>query len=172
MYENKQKVTFGIPKDGEVVLGDGTLVYVKPYLELTDMAVLMSEYMEEFFKDSPTHVIQAEYKLILALLDACTSVEIDEKTIGGLLSNFKVLEEIKSKIKNYGEFRALLKQTVEEKKEQKRLELSLGKQIESVVRFFTELSTLEITDENMANAKELVEILKDSPIKEILKKVG
>jgi len=128
---------------------------------------LTQVYLEEYFAKDQTRILESEYKLVYGIFDFCTDVNIESMTINGLLSNYKVWEEVKSKIKNYGEFRALLARTVEEVKESKRIEKSLGTVLESL---FDRLSGLLSTDISPESIEKVQQLLKDVEESKIFKK--
>lgn len=153
MLENKQQVTFKAVGHVGVSFQDQT-IKVKPYLSLTDQAAITAVYLENYFSDDASRVINSEFKLILAVLDFCTDIDIEKLSINDIMANFKLWKEINSKIVNYGEFRALLAKTIEEIKENKRIEKSLGNVVEKVIEFFNGLG--EISPEMLDKAKELL----------------
>ncbi len=160
--QKKQKIAF---KDGEEyaeVSFQNQKILVKPYLSLTDQIVLLEVCVEEYFSNDLSGVISSEHKLILAVLDQCTNIEVGEDTIPNILRNYKLWKEINSKIQNYGAFRALLNQTIEELKEKKRLEKSLGNMLEKVLDFVSGLS--EISPESIDKIKELLKEVDNSAI--------
>lgn len=162
----KQKIEFKETEYQEVGFGKYK-IKVKPYLSLADQMALTQVYLEEYFGKEQTRILESEYKLVYGIFDFCTDVNIESMTINGLLSNYKVWEEIKSKIKNYGEFRALLARTVEEVKESKRIEKSLGTVLESL---FDRLSGLLSTDISPESIEKVQQLLKDVEDSKILKK--
>ena len=97
MLDNKQKIEFKEPEYQEVVFGKYK-IKVKPYLSLADQIALTEVYLEEYFGKEQTRVLESEYKLVYGIFDFCTDINIESMTINGLLSNYKVWEEIKSKI--------------------------------------------------------------------------
>ncbi len=166
MLNNKQDLEFKEPEYQEVVFGKYK-IKVKPYLSLADQMALTQVYLEEYFGKDQTRILESEYKLVYGVFDFCTDVNIESMTINGLLSNYKMWEEVKSKIKNYGEFRALLARTVEEVKESKRIEKSLGTVLESL---FDRLSGLLSTDISPESIEKVQQLLKDVEESKIFKK--
>jgi len=166
MLNNKQDLEFKEPEYQEVVFGKYK-IKVKPYLSLADQMALTQVYLEEYFGKEQTRILESEYKLVYGIFDFCTDVNIESMTINGLLSNYKMWEEVKSKIKNYGEFRALLARTVEEVKESKRIEKSLGTVLETL---FDRLSGLLSTDISPESIEKVQQLLKDVEESKIFKK--
>lgn len=153
MLENKQKVTFKAVEYAEITF-QNQVIKVKPYLSLTDQAAITAVYLENYFSEDASRVINSEIKLILAILDFCTSIDIENLSINDIMANFKLWKEINSKIVNYGDYRALLAKTIEEIKESKRIEKSLGNVVDKVIEFFNSLG--EISPEMLDKAKELL----------------
>lgn len=161
MLENKQKIAFNDVEYVEVPF-QNQIIKVKPYLSLTDQVVLTEVYLEEFFSNETSSVIASEHKLMLAVLDYCTDIEVDNKIVQNLLSNYKLWKDINSKIQNYSAFRALLSQTVEEVKERKRLEKSLGNLLEKILGFFNNLT--DISPESLDKIKEILSEVENSTV--------
>lgn len=175
MLDKKIKIAFKEP-DG-VVLDRGILV--KPYLSRDDQEVLLSIYMASYFEESNiSHVLNAEYVLLVGIMELCTNVLVSEEGKDGksypsfqlneLLGDFSLVKSIRGAISNYGEFRALLKSTVEEEKEKRRLEGSLGKILsgfsDTALGFMDKISSLDLSDENLSNIRNTVGGLESSPI--------
>ncbi len=172
MTTDKSKITLTVPADEAIRLENGETIYVKPFLDISDMIILLSLYMGEFFQASPNHIIQAETKMILGILDLCTNIDTrDDFSLRAWMSNHKLLETIKSKIRNYGEFRAWLKVTIEEKKEEKRLSTSTGSQIEYLISYLQNLQDVKISGEDINNAKSLIEVLSQSGLGKAIQKL-
>lgn len=167
MLDEKQIIEFKSPSFQDVVY-EGTKIKVKPYMSLTDMGVVAGLYIENYFSESPSRVIQAEYALVTAVLEQCTNLEISEGSFEAFLGNVKLWDEIVSKIKNYGTFRALLKQTVEEKKEEIRIENTTGKVISvlsgKILGVIEQITSAEITPESIDKLKELLKDLESSSV--------
>lgn len=153
MLENKKEVTFKAVGHAEVVFQEQT-IKVKPYLSLTDQMAVLTAYLEEYFSPDASAVIRSEFKLILAVLDYCTDIDVEKLSLNDIMANFKLWKEINSKIVNYGDFRSLAARTIDELKEQKRLEKSLGNVAEKILEFINNLK--DISPEMLDKAKELL----------------
>jgi hypothetical protein len=154
----------------------GFLIEVKPYLSMTEQDELSKQYIEQYFDESPE---QAEFILLFAILDLCTNIMIfkDEERkvpaimLDDLLSNWSLIQQIRTKILNYSDFYARLQANV------RHLDLGKNSLKESILIGYAKISeilndlptylfNLKISDEDMARVKEL----SDSPIvKELLK---
>ncbi len=177
MLDNKQKVTFPEENYKEIPLG-GSVVKVKTYLSRSDQEVLTEVYLERYFSDKTSHVLDAEYSLMLNVIDLCTDIEmVEEKdgalsalfTVDNILSNFEFIKAIRDKtLVNYGEYRALLHKTIEEEKEKRRLEVSLGKVISSIYAKLSDLmdNILEFdsSEESLNRIRDLIKDAEKSPI--------
>ena len=163
MNETKQKITFKSP-EYQTLKFDIYTVSVKPFLSLVDQMAIMAVYLDEYFSGGQSRVLEAEYKLVLSVIDLCTNVDISELRIDSLLGNYKLWEEIKSKIKNYGEFRALLAKTVEEIKQAKMLEKTLGSAIEGLLEKLNSILTTDISPESIEKTKEMLKMIEESKI--------
>lgn len=162
---NKQEVIFKEPEYQEIKFGN-LLIKVKSFLSLTDQLSLTTVYLEEYFSKEEDRILKSEYKVFLGVIDFCTDINIEKLFIDDIFKNYKLWEEIKSKIKNYGDFRALLARTVDEIKETKRLEKSLGNVLESLFEKMQSVLNTEISPESIEKIQEL---LKDIDKSKILK---
>ncbi len=97
MLENKQQVTFKVVGHIEVSFQD-QVIKVKPYLSLTDQAAITAVYLENYFSGDASRVINSEFKLILAVLDFCTDIDIEKlssKEQDAVIKEGKILEQLK-----------------------------------------------------------------------------
>jgi len=169
MFEDKQKIDFPEVQVATIT-AFGQTVRVKKSLSLVEQGVLAGVYMEDFFSTSPSRVLEAEYKLMLAIVDNCTDVEVndDDNIINGLLDNYDDVEKILKEIKNYSKFRALLRQTVEAKAEEIRLDATLGRNLALIYAklqvFIEDLLDADVSDERIAQIKKMGEAIEGSPI--------
>jgi hypothetical protein len=154
----------------------GFLIEVKPYLSMTEQDELSKQYIEQYFDESPE---QAEYILLFSVLELCTNIQLFKNaertepslTIDDLLSNWKLIQQIRSNVLNYSDFYARLQANV------RHIDLGKNSLKESILIGYAKISeilndlptylfNLKISDEDMARVKEL----SDSPIvKELLK---
>lgn len=153
MLENKKEITFKPVSAADIIFQD-QVIKVKPYLSLTDQIAILTTYLEEYFSSDVSAVMKSEFKLIMAVLDYATNINVEKLSLNDIMANFKLWKEINSKIVNYGEFRSLAARTIEEIKEQKRLEKSLGNVAEKILEFVNNLK--EVSPEMLEKAKELL----------------
>lgn len=153
MLETKKEIEFKAVDAVEVTFGNEK-IKVKPYLSITDQVAILTVYLEEYFSNTNTGVINSEFKLILAVLDYCTDMDVEKLSLNNIMANYKLWKEINSKIVNYGDFRALLARTIEEIKEQKRIEKSLGNIAEKVLEFINNLK--DVSPEMLEQVKSLL----------------
>jgi hypothetical protein len=148
----------------------GFIIEVKPYLSMTEQDELSKQYIEQYFDESPE---QAEFILLFSVLELCTNIQLFKNaertepslTIDDLLSNWSLIQQIRTKILNYGDFYARLQANV------RHIDLGKNSLKESILIGYakiseilndlpTYLANLKISDEDMARVKELM----DSPI--------
>lgn len=161
--DDKEKVALKQPKIEEIDY-HGNTIKVKTYLSADEQNALINQYVEQY-ADSPN---QAEYILLIAVIDTCTSIQLFEDdattalTIDDLLSHWDLIEEIKSKIKNYEDFYAKLqmivnKITIEKNSLANTVQDGYTKLLDLINSLPEILSNLKISDEDMARVKEIVE---------------
>jgi hypothetical protein len=154
----------------------GFLIEVKPYLSMTEQDELSKQYIEQYFDESPE---QAEFILLFSVLELCTNIQLFKNaertepslTIDDLLSNWSLIQQIRTRILNYSDFYAKLQANV------RHIDLgknSLRNTVELLVTRIASLledlpnilASLKISDADMDRVKEL----SDSPIvRELLK---
>jgi hypothetical protein len=154
---------------------------VLPYISDANQRLLIGIYLNELFsKDNDTenyNLINAKNSLLLSMLELCTNLKlVDEKgetpvplfSINDVFYNIKTVKQWFHKIRNYDDFLERLYATIEQVREQKRLETSLGYVISDV---YTKASKLidtfldmDLSDEKLENVRVLLREVNDSPI--------
>lgn len=148
-------MTFETPKNKEVLI-NGTKVEVKPYLSISEQIEIADDYVSAYFYSDEEHKyisstewnsFGAEYILKIAILDKLTNIDVDQFDLDGF--NFTdIFDNIISHVFNYYSFRESLYEIVESIKEQKRLEKSLGKTIDSLAmkaeEFFINMKNVDV----------------------------
>lgn len=151
----------------EQIRYQGNKIDVKPYLSKPEMDELQKQYIEKYFVDPD----DAEYFLLISLLDICTNIRLFDEgdnaaiSIDEILSHWDLIQQIRTKVLNYGDFYARLQSNVRH--------LDLGRnslkdalligyaKLDDLINSLPErLSALKITDEDVARVKEIV----NSPI--------
>ena len=174
MLDKKIKIAFEDAKLVELESG----IKVKPYLSRDDQEVLRTVYMSEYFSDNDSHVLNAEYSLLSAMLELCTNIQLYEDgqdgkvkaviKIDDLFANYGLIKSIKASIQNHGEFRALLRQSVDDEKERRKEQYAMGKVLselsEKAVELLNSFLDFDTSDESMAKIRELVGQVEKSPI--------
>lgn len=183
MLDTKQKITFPEGKYTEIEVGKYK-VLVKNYLSLNEQAILMGVYLNEYFNEINVHtnVLRAEYGLLSTMLELITNImttegegdnEVSALDINDLLANFSVLKKIRESIQNYGEFRSLLKATLDSEVQKRTLDESLGKSLKTLFtqaqELIQNLSEVSVDPEKMENVRTMLKEVNESPI---LSKLG
>lgn len=161
MLETKKEIEFKSVDAVEVTFGNEK-IKVKPYLSMTDQVTILTVYLEEYFSNANTGIINSEFKLIMGVLDYCTDINVDKLSLNDIMANYKLWKEINSKIVNYGDFRAWIAKTIDEIREQKRLEKSLGNVVEKILEFISNLK--DVSPEMLEQVKSLLADVEGSKI--------
>ena len=183
MIEEKKKVVFPTPDFLSFQLeGNSETISVKRYLSSSEQTVLAGIYMQELTKNDPAflsyNILDAENALMVSVIQYCTNImtvsedsegkQVALFTIDDIFSNFYIWERIQSGIVNYLDFRKRLDMIVEEYKEKKRLEASLGNALKTVsaniIDLITKLSETEFSPEAIERVKGLLKEVESSPI--------
>ena len=170
-----EKVRKEFKEQDWIEIGDGG-VLVKPFIGNEDQMTLISIYLDEYFKnaggDSKYDYLRAENAFIASVLEMNTNLELAQGkkvliSLDNIFEHWDFWEAVEGAIINYGDVRKKLYVTVEQRKEKIRLEESLPSAIRSVVdtvkNFLEDLMT-DLSDEKMANIKELLAEVNASPI--------
>lgn len=171
-------MTFETPKNKEVLI-NGTKVEVKPYLSISEQIEIADDYVSAYFYSDEEHKyisstewnsFGAEYILKIAILDKLTNIDVDQFDLDGF--NFTdIFDNIISHVFNYCSFRESLYEIVESIKEQKRLEKSLGKTIDSLAmkaeEFFINMKNVDV-DSLSRESIALLNEIKESGVGRIL----
>jgi hypothetical protein len=154
-------------------------VQVKPYISSQDQLILIGIYLKELFgkvEDSEYNHSRAENSLIAYILDKQTNIKLynDEEneaivTMDNIFEHYDDLwEKVEKSIVNLSDVKRRIFRSVEERKEQIRLETSLPSTIRNisdrVLEFLESLKDLDLSDEGLAKLKETAKEITDSPI--------
>ena len=176
MLDKKIKVAFGNVSPTEIEF-KGQTVKVKPFLSIDDQEVLRSTYMMEYFQESESHVLNAEYSLLAVMLELCTDIQLTEEREGkehpllhvdDLLTNYGFLKVLRNSILNYSDFRALLRQSLDDEKEKRKDEYSIGKVLSDIsdkaINALNAILEFDASDEALDKLREATKDIEGSPI--------
>jgi len=154
-----EKINIKMEKENwvKIPFGDG-VVLVNPYISLPSKVVLLKNYVDSLFDFSTIaeRYINAEYGLIVGLIDLCTNINIGDKDkpidLDGLISS-GLWNEIVSHIKNYDDFRRYIREVVDMKREELALEKSVSGVFEQlflkVGEFLNKVNSLDISEKTV-----------------------
>jgi hypothetical protein len=174
MLNNKQKLAFLEVEPVSLRWGKD-VIFVKPYLSQRDQLVLAGIYISEYYlDDSPKvdRVYNAEMSLLLGILDLCTNVLMTDDEgkpafeLDNLLANYQFVKSLRESIRNYNEFRATLKLTLDSiALEKNNIGESLSRVADRIVTFLSDFKIDEGT------AERLSKLLADANNSEVLKTI-
>jgi hypothetical protein len=143
---SKKVFAFEFPKTKTVTIGD-LEIEVRPYLTLEDMISIIKVYLNTYFSpDEPRFpedgwdMFGANLFLKMAVLDTCTDVLATGEAVKIFLCIPGAWDAVEKAIDNYFEFMYILTETVENVKEQKRLNASLSPLVDKIGVFVENLS--------------------------------
>jgi hypothetical protein len=160
MIDPKEKVEIKIlSKDYIKIEHNKQDIFVYPYIELGMKSTLLNNYVTSYFGigDFVDQYIQAEYGLMLSIIDNFTNVKMDDETgvsidIDGLV-NSGLWDDIKSKIVNYGELRNDIDVVVKRISDQYALERSIGTVVDGIAQkaysFLEKISNMDLSEEGI-----------------------
>ncbi len=153
----KEPVSFRFFGQGEV--------FVKPFLSLEDKLKLSEAYLSAIFENDDNkyslamHEIEAEYTIVIGIVDLCTNLSIDFGEDKNAIDNVVgsgLWFEIRKRIENYDEFRKDLDALVLHKKENIIIEKSLGttfdRMANAVIDLMDKMSKMDISDAGVQKA--------------------
>lgn len=152
---------------------NGVEIDVKPFLDAGFQAALTSQYIEELFSTEKSKVIprldshyfDAEVNQMVFILEYATNIDTAEINYT-LFYDSQLWEDIKKLISNYGSFRTLLKEVVEDTYKRKSLATYAVKVIDEAKGFLENI--LSADPEELKKLQEesfrLLDELKESSI--------
>jgi hypothetical protein len=155
---NKNKITITDNKSVNFLFNKES-IEVTP-ISLAKQVSIIKQYIVYYFFDGifVDNYFNAEWTLILSVVDACTNVPIIEESDNvdlDYLITSGLWEQIKAKISNYDEFRTNLNTVVKQISEQKALNKSLGvvfdKLVDQLFLFFDKIGKLDLSEEGIKN---------------------
>ena len=165
---DKVKLEFKTPKN-KIVEYNGVEFEVTPLLGLTQQIIIINKYLEAYFENrtddkatpmSKYNYIEAEYTLANYIIQLTTNIDVTDATYE-LMLDTRLLDTITSEIYNYKELRSRLDYIINEIKEQKNLDKSVGAILDSAVSDIKDLisnfSDINITPEQLEEVKNVGE---------------
>lgn len=152
-----EKVKVSLPEISwkKVPFNDDSIVLIKTFLDASTKMILMADYIDslkEEGKSETARQIQAEYGLILGVLDLCTDIDISEFTsveIDKIVSS-GLWGLITSNISNYWEFDTSLMTVVEREMKKNSFEESMKKLVEKLDGTLDKISSVDFSEEGVA----------------------
>lgn len=152
-----EKVKVSLPEISwkKVPFNDDSIVLIKTFLDASTKMILMADYIDslkEEGKSETARQIQAEYGLILGVLDLCTDIDISEFTsveIDKIVSS-GLWGLITSNIANYWEFDTSLTTVVEREMKKNSFEESMKKLVEKLDGTLDKISSVDFSEEGVA----------------------
>jgi hypothetical protein len=130
---DKVKLEFKIPKK-QIMEYNGVEFEVNPFMSIAEQAFLINRYLQEYFTKSLGSIVQvseydyfeAEFGLKNYILQTNTNIEIEDLN-NDFYADADFWEKLTLEIVNYKDFRSKLDFIINEIKEQKVLNSSIGK---------------------------------------------
>jgi hypothetical protein len=176
MFE-EEKIKIQFPKlEVQSFEFNGSKILVKPFISDTDQRILIGIYLQELFNpDGETpemNFLNAENSLLINVLEILTNVKLIDNVdgkdvalfnINDVFSNMEFFRMVSDRISNFGEFRHRLAIVVESKKEERRLDASMGQALNVIyaklVEFLEELPNMDFS-----KYETLIQEVNNSPI--------
>ena len=142
-----------IPNDIVHIKHNEQDISINPWISLVNKTILYRNYIESYYKvgDIVGNYIDAEYSLILGIVDLCTNISLDDVNVDALISS-GLWEEIKSQIKNYSKVVAdlynILKFIADKNVMEKSMSVTFDKLVESILQF---IYNVDLSSEGIQN---------------------
>lgn len=174
---DKVKLELKIPKN-KIIEHNGVEIEVTPYLTFTQQIFIINAYLDVYFGVKNESIVtplskynyfEAEYTLANYIIQLTTNIDVTDASYDSMLDSH-LLSKITREIYNYGDLDERLRHMVNEIKEQKNIEKSVGsvidKAFEEVKEILSNFSNITPEDlEKVQNtASEMIQELKESAI--------
>ena len=135
---------------------NGMTLNISPYISIENKLQIIEIYLDALFAGNniSQNYVTAEYSLMLAVVDLCTNIETDDTDIIQKLIFTGAWDEIKSSIKNYGEFRQELKDVVEMKYNEMSISSNINALILKVSGLVDNISKLDLSENGIKQLTE------------------
>lgn len=127
-------------------------ILVKPYISLNDKISILRTYFDAFLSENDIIVayMQAEYSIVLQIIDLCTDIDIDNAGVDDLISS-GVWDKVVAEISNYWKLRQDIDTIVKFMREDSIAEKSVGTVIDNlsgkVLGLIDKLSQIDVSKE-------------------------
>jgi hypothetical protein len=141
-------------------------IKVFPYVSVTNKQLFMHYYLDAMVEDKPLDVkyLQAEYTIVLAIVDNLTNISITDLDIDLVISS-GLWDKIKSRIVNYDEFKSEINEVVKMMREDVALEKSIGTVLDktsaSITNFLSNISNVDLSKEGVSKILEALNFEKN-----------
>ncbi len=174
----KVKIPQKTVKDAVIEI-NGQEVEVVTHLSLSDMIVLINDYVMAYFLPSrkvlvdgfvKPDYITAEYTQKLAIIDKFTSIDMADVDFKTFRDSW--FDLITSKIENYQHFREMQERVISDIKEEKILESQVGSVLDAAFEMLKEaLGKLDLQNmpKEMEKAQQLLKEMEESPVASVFK---
>lgn len=159
----KQKISI-VPNCFENIEHEGQTVQVERYIPIAKKMILFRNYLQSYFRggdiadfnDDVSRYIDAQYSLILGIVDLCTSISIEDIDIDDLISS-GWWTQIRLAIKNYDEVRSDIFGLVKIATEREAMDKSMSSTFDNLA--FGILNFINKLDFSSDTIKQLVDTL-------------
>jgi len=165
------------PQEKKKVMYNGVEIEVDSIMSSGKQAFLIKQYIEEYFADNPEPLIsnstynylEAEYNMMDYILQTCTNVDTEDLD-ADIYNDLTFWRKISESIENIDDFKHKLYRVVQDAKEKKAIENSIGEVVNNLVEKAYKIldKVSEISPEDISKlqdtGKELIEKLKESSV--------
>jgi hypothetical protein len=169
------KIILEVPELSQAEINFGSQkIYVDVYLSIEKKVILLSNYMTSLYQERNfvSNYIEAEYSLILGILDFCTNIDINMSGSNAFDLNMilatGVFKDIKDKIINYSELRNDISRLIELNNGKKSIGYKFDTVADKLISFLDSLSKIDLTEAGM---KKLIDNL-GKEVKQLNKTIG
>jgi len=131
------------------------IISINPYISLDNKARLITNYINSFIDntDKVMAYLEAEYGLILGILETNTNIDIEDmnKTDLDNLISSDLWYHIKQNVQNYQELRGDISSVLTDVRDDNSYRENFSILVESIVSFLDKVSRIDISEEAIKN---------------------
>ncbi|HUU88731.1 MAG TPA: hypothetical protein VMX17_13400 [Candidatus Glassbacteria bacterium] len=182
-----KKTAFKLPSDEDIVEVEflGQKIEIKTVIELKEQLSMIANYIINYFSSNKDesfgryNFFEADLLLRLELVDALTSIDIEDKFDINKADALGIIKLLKKHVKNYDSFFYRLNKTISIIEDEKESDLSIGKTIDGLsekienifnkIMVMSENFSVEDVENVKKGVKDILEMVDESSVSKYLK---
>jgi hypothetical protein len=151
-----EKIKLEFPEEKFQYFSFGKItIEVNPCINLKNKSELIINYINSYIneKNNIDGYLEAEYGLVLGILEHNTNIDISDFNYDNLNSIFSsgLWNEVKNRLINYGELELDIDKILKNIKYKESYESNFNEMVKSLVKFFDKVSTIDLSPDGLKN---------------------